>query len=39
LGTARVFEIGQTAGAFASVAMGLSALAYGILLPLLIPLA
>jgi putative effector of murein hydrolase len=36
LGTARAFEIGQTAGAFASVSMGLSALAYGILLPLLL---
>jgi len=33
LGTARAFEIGPTAGAFASVCMGLSALAYGILLP------
>jgi putative effector of murein hydrolase len=36
LGTARAFEIGQTAGAFASVSMGLSALAYGMLLPLLL---
>jgi putative effector of murein hydrolase len=33
LGTARAFEIGPTAGAFASVSMGLSALSYGILLP------
>jgi putative effector of murein hydrolase len=29
LGTARAYEIGRTAGAFASVSMGLSALAYG----------
>jgi putative effector of murein hydrolase len=33
LGTARAYETGQTAGAFASVSMGLSALAYGFLLP------
>jgi putative effector of murein hydrolase len=33
LGTARAFEISQTAGAFASVCMGFSALTYGILLP------
>jgi putative effector of murein hydrolase len=33
LGTARAFEIGPTAGAFASACMGLSALAYGLLLP------
>jgi putative effector of murein hydrolase len=33
LGTARAFEIGPTAGAFASVSMGLSALSYGVLLP------
>lgn len=33
LGTARAFEIGPTAGAFASVCMGLSALAYGLVLP------
>jgi putative effector of murein hydrolase len=38
LGTARAFEIGPTAGAFASVSMGLSALAYGILLPPLLSL-
>ena len=36
LGTARAYEIGQTAGAFASVSMGLSALAYGLLLPILL---
>ncbi len=36
LGTARAYEIGQTAGAFASVSMGLSALAYGLLLPVLL---
>ena len=36
LGTARAYELGQTAGAFASVSMGLSALAYGTLLPLLL---
>ncbi len=35
LGTARAYEIGQT-GAFASVSMGLSALAYGVLLPILL---
>ena len=34
LGTARAFEIGPGAGAFASVCMGLSALAYGLVLPL-----
>jgi putative effector of murein hydrolase len=34
LGTARAFEIGPSAGAFASVCMGLSALAYGLVLPL-----
>jgi putative effector of murein hydrolase len=33
LGTARAFEIGPTAGAFSSVCMGLSALAYGLTLP------
>lgn len=33
LGTARAFEIGPTAGAFSSVCMGLSALAYGLILP------
>ena len=38
LGTARAFEIGPTAGAFASVCMGLSALSYGLLLPLLLML-
>lgn len=38
LGTAKAFEIGKTAGAFASVSMGLSALAYGVLLPLLLTL-
>ena len=36
LGTARAYEIGQTAGAFASVSMGLSALAYGLVLPALL---
>jgi putative effector of murein hydrolase len=36
LGTARAFELSQTAGAFASVCMGLSALAYGIVLPLVL---
>jgi putative effector of murein hydrolase len=34
LGTARAFEIGPSAGAFASVSMGLSALSYGLVLPL-----
>ena len=33
LGTARAFEIGPIAGAFASISMGLSALSYGVLLP------
>jgi putative effector of murein hydrolase len=33
LGTARAFEIGRTAGAFASVSMGLCALAYGVVAP------
>jgi len=36
LGTARAYEIGTTAGAFASVSMGLSALAYGVILPFLL---
>lgn len=36
LGVARAHEIGQTAGAFASVSMGLSAIAYGVLLPFLL---
>jgi putative effector of murein hydrolase len=36
LGTARAFEIGPTAGAFASVCMGLSAIGYGVLLPSLL---
>jgi putative effector of murein hydrolase len=34
LGTARAFEIGPSAGAFASVGMGLSSLAYGLVMPL-----
>jgi putative effector of murein hydrolase len=38
LGTARAFEIGPTAGAFASVCMGLCALSYGLLLPLVLQL-
>lgn len=38
LGTARAFEIGQTAGAFASASMGLSALAYGVVLPVVLNL-
>ncbi len=36
LGTARAYEIGQTAGAFASVSMGLSALSYGFIFPALL---
>ena len=36
LGTARAYELGQTAGAFASVSMGLAALSYGFILPALL---
>jgi putative effector of murein hydrolase len=36
LGTARAFEIGPSAGAFASVCMGLCALSYGLVLPLVL---
>ena len=36
LGTSRAFEVGPTAGSFASVTMGLAALAYGMLLPLVL---
>ncbi len=38
LGTARAFELGSTAGAFASVGMGLSAIAYGLVMPLVLSL-
>ena len=36
LGTTRALEEGETAGAFASVAMGLSAIAYGLIMPIIL---
>jgi predicted murein hydrolase (TIGR00659 family) len=38
LGTARAFELGETAGAFSGLGMGLNALATSILVPLLVRL-
>ena len=38
IGTARAFQVNEVAGAFASLAMGLNALATAILVPLLIHL-
>ncbi len=37
LGTARAFQFGETAGAFAGMAIGLNGLATAVLLPLLLP--
>jgi putative effector of murein hydrolase len=36
IGTARAFQLGETAGAFAGLAMGLNALATALLVPLLV---
>jgi putative effector of murein hydrolase len=38
IGTARAFQVSETAGAFAALAMGLNGLATALLLPLLIRL-
>jgi len=38
IGTARVFQLSETAGAFAGLAMGLNGVVTAILVPLLAPL-
>ena len=38
LGTARAFQFGETAGAFAGMAIGLNGLATAVLLPVLLPI-
>ncbi|MGE4529630.1 MAG: LrgB family protein [Rhodospirillaceae bacterium] len=38
LGTARAFQFGETAGAFAGMAIGLNGLATAVLLPILVPI-
>jgi putative effector of murein hydrolase len=38
IGTARAFQISETAGAFAALAMGINGVVTAVLLPLLLPL-